>query len=123
MKAMRALPHPDAGQIDLATVLEALSDPTRLAIVARLSGCGDGDPRCSDFLDLAGKTNLAYHFAKLRTAGVVATRIEGTGRFMSLRRADLDARFPGLLDAVIASVRRPAKAPAPRRGRRAAARA
>jgi hypothetical protein len=31
------------------------------------------------------------------------TRIAGTNRFMRLRREDMDARFPGLLDAVISS--------------------
>ena len=36
------------------------------------------------------------------------TRIAGTARLMKLRREDLDARFPGLLDAVIASAARDA---------------
>ncbi len=34
------------------------------------------------------------------------TRIVGTNRLMKLRREDLDARFPGLLDAVIKSAAR-----------------
>jgi DNA-binding transcriptional ArsR family regulator len=113
---MRILPQPDVGQFDLASVLEALSDPTRLAIVARLAAGRPAETPCGGFLDLGSKTNLAYHFGKLRGAGVVSTRAEGTRRLMSLRRADLDARFPGLLDAVIACARRPAKkAPAVRR--------
>ncbi|MDQ2079708.1 helix-turn-helix transcriptional regulator [Xanthobacteraceae bacterium Astr-EGSB] len=120
MKSMRALPQPDLAQLDLANVLEALSDPTRLAIVSRLAAGDEPEVRCGTFLDLGSKTNLAYHLGKLRSAGVVSTRISGTSRFMSLRRADLDARFPGLLDAVVASARRPAKA-ATRRRRAAAA--
>jgi DNA-binding transcriptional ArsR family regulator len=107
--AMRILPQPEVGQFDLASVLEALSDPTRLAIVARLAVGRPTETPCGGFLNLGSKTNLAYHFAKLRAAGVVSTRAEGTRRLMSLRRADLDARFPGLLDAVIACARRPAK--------------
>jgi len=118
--SMRALPQPDLAQLDLANILEALSDPTRLAIVSRLAAGDEPEVRCGTFLDLGSKTNLAYHFGKLRSAGVVSTRISGTSRFMSLRRADLDARFPGLLDVVVASARRPAKA-ATRRRRVAAA--
>jgi DNA-binding transcriptional ArsR family regulator len=100
---MRALPHPDRDQIELAGVLEALSDPTRLAVVLRLADSPDAEPRCGTFLDLGSKTNLTYHFAKLRSAGVVRMRAEGTSRYMSLRRADLDSRFPGLLDNIIAA--------------------
>jgi hypothetical protein len=32
---------------------------------------------------------------------VTRTRVEGTQRFISLRRDDLEMRFPGLLDAVL----------------------
>lgn len=98
---MRLLPHPERDQIALPTVLDALSDPIRLAIVAELAG-GDEKP-CGGFTDLGSKPNLSYHIARLREAGVVNTRVAGTSRFISLRRADLDARFPGLLDAVLAA--------------------
>jgi hypothetical protein len=37
----------------------------------------------------------------LREAGVIEQRQLGTSRLNSLRRDDLDARFPGLLDAVL----------------------
>jgi cytochrome c1 len=58
-------------------------------------------------------------------AGVVRTRINGTSHHMSLRRADLDARFPGLLDTILAAARRQAGAApkaTPRRERKAAVR-
>jgi hypothetical protein len=41
------------------------------------------------------------HFRILREAGVTVTRVSGAKRLVSLRREDLDARFPGLLDAVL----------------------
>jgi DNA-binding transcriptional ArsR family regulator len=63
------------------------------------------EARCSTFAHLASKTNLTYHFAKLRAAGVTHARVEGTSRFISLRREDLEARFPGLLDTVINAAR------------------
>lgn len=95
--------HPTRDQIELPTVLDCLSDPIRLAIVyqlARQEGVSS-ELCCGNFHALAGKSNLAYHFAKLRECGLMQTRIAGTNRFMRLRREDLDARFPGLLDAVI----------------------
>ena len=114
---MRSLPHPHRDQLELALVLDALSDPTRLAIVEQLAADKD-ERRCGTFLDLGSKSNLTYHFTKLRSAGVVRIRIDGTARYMSLRRADLDARFPGLLDTILAA----ARSPASRRERRVAAR-
>jgi DNA-binding transcriptional ArsR family regulator len=97
------LPQPAADQIDLATVLTALGDPTRLAIVGYLARNEAVPLNCSQFLDFGSKTNLSYHLAKLREAGITSAKARGTNRFISLRRADLDARFPGLLDSVIAS--------------------
>ena len=122
---MRYLPHPIRDQIELSAVLEALSDPTRLAIVVGLAEQkAEWEARCGEFTHLGSKTNLTYHFAKLRAAGVTHARAEGTSRFISLRREDLNARFPGLLDTVIKSARssRTRHEPAPRkRSRRSAA--
>ncbi len=106
-----SLHHPDPDRLDLASVLHALSDPQRLSIVA----CLAGDPaprRCGQFgLDVT-KSTLTHHFRVLREAGVIEQREEGTARLNSLRRRDLDARFPGLLDAVLAGAEVPAHAPA-----------
>src|SRR5439155_26600740 len=104
------LPHPPSEQIELAAVLEALSDPTRLGIVIDLADRKtEWEARCGEFSHLGSKTNLTYHFAKLRAAGVTHARAEGTSRFISLRREDLEARFPGLLDTVIKAARSAAK--------------
>jgi DNA-binding transcriptional ArsR family regulator len=103
---MSYLPHPPSDQIELAAVLEALSDPTRLGIVVKLANQkAECETRCGEFVHLGSKTNLTYHFAKLRAAGVTHARAEGTSRLISLRREDLDARFPGLLDTVIKAAR------------------
>jgi DNA-binding transcriptional ArsR family regulator len=100
-----SLPHPSVEQLDLATILGVLGDPTRLGIVAYLAR-NEGTPlNCGQFLDLGSKTNISYHLAKLREAGVTRTEILGTSRLISLRRADLDRRFPGLLDSIIASAK------------------
>jgi DNA-binding transcriptional ArsR family regulator len=107
----RSIHHPTRDQIDLPMVLDCLSDPTRLAIVYTLALREQAATElcCGDFNALSGKSNLAYHFAKLRESGVMQTRIVGTNRLMRLRREDLDARFPGLLDAVIKSAGRDAE--------------
>ena len=105
---MRTLAHPSRDQLQLPTVLDCLSDPTRLAIVYRLAQHErDGSElRCGNFSGFGAKSNLAYHFAKLRECGLVQTRIAGTNRYMSLRQSDLDTRFPGLIGAVIAAAAR-----------------
>jgi DNA-binding transcriptional ArsR family regulator len=107
----RILPHPTRDQIELPLVMDCLSDPIRLAIVYNLAKREReaGELRCGDFLGLSGKSNLAYHFAKLRESGLMQTRAVGTARLMKLRREDLDNRFPGLLDAVLASAERDAE--------------
>jgi DNA-binding transcriptional ArsR family regulator len=119
----RYLPHPAREQIELPAVLDALSDSTRLAIVVDLAARkGEWEARCGAFCHLGGKTNLTYHFARLRAAGVTHARVEGTSRFISLRREDLDARFPGLLDSVVAAARETVrKSRSPARKRRNAA--
>lgn len=97
------LPHPNADQISLPIVLAVLGDPTRLAIVRFLASKEGVPMNCGRFLDLASKTNLSYHLAKLREAGITRTEAVGTSRLITLRRDDLDRRFPGLLDSVIAA--------------------
>ncbi|WP_026852234.1 ArsR/SmtB family transcription factor [Geothrix fermentans] len=96
---MRSLHHPGREQLDLPAVLYALSDPTRLEIVRRLAG--DGELACGTFGLPATKATLSHHFKVLREAGIIQTRVEGVHRYNSLRKQDLDARFPGLLKAVL----------------------
>ncbi|MGH7004662.1 MAG: ArsR/SmtB family transcription factor [Alphaproteobacteria bacterium] len=100
-----ALHHPETDEIALPAVLTALGDETRLAIIAILARHGDSERlmTCSYFLNLGSKTALSYHIAKLREAGIIHVRPEGTKRLLSLRRDDLESRFPGFLDSILAS--------------------
>jgi DNA-binding transcriptional ArsR family regulator len=99
--------HPTRAELEIAKVLHALSDPQRLCIVRSLAG--DPTPRRCGAFDLdVTKSTLTHHFRVLREAGVIDQREEGTARLNSLRREDLDARFPGLLDAVLAAASPPA---------------
>lgn len=98
------LPHPDTDQITLPNVLAALGDETRLAIIGCLARSDAiSGLVCGQLGGLCSKTNLTYHVAKLREAGVVNVRPDGTRRRVTLRRDDLEQRFPGFLDTVIAS--------------------
>jgi DNA-binding transcriptional ArsR family regulator len=102
---MTTIYHPEADQISLPNVLTALGDETRLAIIGALARDEQHALTCGQFLDLGSKTALSYHISKLREAGVVNVRPEGTKRMVTLRRADLDRRFPGFLDSIIATTR------------------
>ncbi len=96
---VESLPHPAAGQIELAAVLHALSDPMRLRIVVGLATV-DQRP-CGSFDLPVTKSTCTHHFKVLREAGVIKQRLEGTTRLNSLRREELEQRFPGLLDSVL----------------------
>jgi DNA-binding transcriptional ArsR family regulator len=96
--------------MSLAAVLAALSDPARVEIVRALAA--EGERTCGTFDLGLSKATRSHHFKVLREAGVTHTRAEGTHRHVSLRRADLEARFPGLLAAVLAAAEREAGATA-----------
>lgn len=97
-----SLHHPDTDELELPAVLHALSDPQRLSIVRELSACAEPQPCGTLKLDIS-KSTRTHHFRVLREAGVVRQQVNGTSRLTSLRRDDLDERFPGLLDAVLAT--------------------
>jgi len=102
--------EPSADELSLAAVMAALSDPARVQIVRALATCEERT--CGEFELGISKATRSHHFKVLREAGLTHTRSEGTHRHLSLRREDLDARFPGLLDAVLAAAEREAAVPA-----------
>jgi DNA-binding transcriptional ArsR family regulator len=95
------IPHPPAETLDLVTIMRTLGDPVRLQIVRLL---GDGLPRvCNELsgaLEIPPSTG-SYHLRLLRMAGITRTEAKGTERLITLRRAELDERFPGLVDVLI----------------------
>jgi DNA-binding transcriptional ArsR family regulator len=88
---------------DVTTVLQALADPVRIAIVRRLGECEDARA-CGSFDLPVSKSTLSHHFKVLHQAGIIQGRYEGTRKLISLRRADLEAAYPGLLDSVLRAV-------------------
>jgi DNA-binding transcriptional ArsR family regulator len=96
---MRNLHHPRTEELTLADVLHALSDPVRLQIVRSLAE--REEQSCSAVEASVSKSTLSHHFKVLREAGVTYTRVNGTHRLVSLRRDELEERFPGLLNSVL----------------------
>lgn len=95
------LTHPETTDIDLLDVLHALADPTRMTIVQTLRA--DPERACGTFPVQVAPSTLTHHFRVLREAGVIHQREEGTRRWTTLRLADLERRFPGLIDRILAS--------------------
>jgi DNA-binding transcriptional ArsR family regulator len=93
--------HPDIEEVALTTVLAALSDPLRLGLVRLLS---DGVERQWGELDApVANSTLSHHLKVLRSSGVTRTREEGTRCFVHLRADELENRFPGLLQSLLAA--------------------
>ena len=95
---MGELRHPPVNALTLADVFHAMSDPVRLEIVRRLADRREHAYAAFDFG--LSRATLSHHFRVLREAGLTRTRVEGKHRFVQLRHADLEARFPGLLGPV-----------------------
>jgi DNA-binding transcriptional ArsR family regulator len=96
------LEGPARDDLQLVAVLQALADPVRLQLVRVLAQAGS-EMSCTDIqhgLPISKSTG-SHHFKVLREAGITCTRVDGTRRFNSLRRADLEVRFPGLLDSIL----------------------
>jgi DNA-binding transcriptional ArsR family regulator len=95
------LVHPPPEAIHIISVLQALSDETRLAVVLALA-----NPASKTSTTLAkqlgiGQSTLSRHLRILREAGVTVMRPQGNLRWTRLRREELDTRYPGLLDTII----------------------
>ncbi|MDB5665715.1 transcriptional regulator [Cypionkella sp.] len=97
------LPHPAREELILSQVLFALSDPARLAIVSQLVEGPLDMARCYLTDPTIAKSTKSHLMRVLREAGVIRNEPKGRGRTLSLRREDLDYRFPGLLDAILSS--------------------
>ncbi|MFC8919045.1 transcriptional regulator [Streptomyces sp. WAC05374] len=98
----RELAHPARDEIRLEGVLHALSDPMRLRVVRELEAA-DAEVACS-YIELpVTKSTTTHHFRVLRESGVIRQCYRGTAKMNGLRREDLDALFPGLLDTVLAA--------------------
>ena len=98
----RTVEHPELSEVSLQQALEALADPVRRMVVCQLAQAG-GEKGCGTFETPVSDSTLTHHFTVLREAGVIRQHYRGTAKLNSLREAELEARFPGLLTAVVTS--------------------
>ena len=91
--------EPSQKDILLTAVLYALSDEVRLEIVRQLAE--RGELPCGVFELDCPKSSLSHHFRVLRESGLVSTKRSGAVLLNTLRRKEIEARFPGLIGEVI----------------------
>jgi DNA-binding transcriptional ArsR family regulator len=102
---MADYPTPAMDQVELVDVMRALADPTRLEILRVLA---DGEPHAKSASEWGfdvQKSTLSHHFKAMREAGLTRTLVDGRTHAIQLRRTELDARFPGLIEALVAGGR------------------
>lgn len=95
--------HPGIDDVTLESVLYALADPMRLAIVRKLTERGCGLNCSSAAPDALPKSTQSHHFQVLREAGLIRSERRGTEVVNTLRCGELETRFPGLLPAILSS--------------------
>ena len=101
---MRPLFHPAIEDIRPEAILHALSDPNRAAIYAQIvrSGCVEACSAVSALGDrVIPKSSLSAHFKVLREAGLIRSERHGVEMRNHSRCAEVEARFPGLLAAIL----------------------
>jgi DNA-binding transcriptional ArsR family regulator len=99
----RTLPQPGKEALEIVTVLHALADPVRIELVRALSAQRGPQTCALDAYDIdISAPTLSHHWRVLREAGLTTTFVEGRTRWVELRTEDVEARFPGLLAAVLA---------------------
>lgn len=97
--SLKTYVHPEIATVDLPTVLQALSDPGRLAIVQQILAA-DRPLACNEVEVDVSKATLSHHFEVLREAGLISTKVEGTKCLSSIRAKELEKQFPGLLTLI-----------------------
>ncbi|NNH70005.1 helix-turn-helix transcriptional regulator [Nocardia uniformis] len=96
----KSVDHPAIEDVAIDDVLHALADPTRRRIVRML--IEEGDRPCGTFgLGMAPST-ISHHFKALRNAGLIRQFDSGRQRMNTLRLTELETRFPGLVDSILA---------------------
>jgi DNA-binding transcriptional ArsR family regulator len=96
---MVVLLHPDIADVELVDILAALGHPLRLRIARALA---NGEERfCGEILPDIPKSSMTHHWRSLRESGVIRQRRDGRKLYLTLRRDELDTRFPGLLDLIL----------------------
>jgi DNA-binding transcriptional ArsR family regulator len=98
----RPFVHPPIETITLESVLYALADPVRLAIVRKLGLLGGCGLNCQTAApETMAKSTQSHHFQILREAGLIRSERRGVEVVNTLRCAEIDSKFPGLVPAIL----------------------
>ena len=92
-------PHPKVRDLELTRVLHTLSDPIRLEVVRRLAA--HRELTCGELCGGRPKSSMSHHFCILIDAGILQVTAVGTSHRNTLRMADLEQRFPGLMLTIL----------------------
>ncbi|MET9258776.1 helix-turn-helix domain-containing protein [Amycolatopsis sp. NPDC004079] len=105
----RTLPEPVVESFDLTVILGALADPGRRTILRAMYQAG-GPVDCATLVEKAGlglsNPTISHHYRVLREAGLTRTVTEGRRRIVHVRTDEVEGRFPGLLEAILAAPER-----------------
>lgn len=107
----RPFTHPSIKEVTIDSVLYALSDPIRRSIVIKLLGCKDMNCSKAACTELPPST-ISFHYKVLRESGLVRSEKKGVEVMNSIRRVEIDKRFPGLLEAILTHHKFPKGSPA-----------
>jgi DNA-binding transcriptional ArsR family regulator len=104
VKCVRFLFHPSVEDVKVEAILQALSDPVRVAIYAGIVG-QECSQNCTTFSVINEKTipksTLSQHFKTLREAGLIRGERRGVEMHNTSRCAEIDKRFPGLIASIV----------------------
>jgi DNA-binding transcriptional ArsR family regulator len=95
----RPLHHPSPADIGLDGILHALADPVRRSIVGKLIALGEMN--CGETCGDMAPSTISHHHRILRESGLIRSEKRGVAVINSVRHAEIDALFPGLLAAIL----------------------
>jgi len=101
---MRPLFHPAVEDVNVEGILHALSDLTRVQILAQIVNA-QCSQNCSAFLEISDKpipkSTLSQHFNVLRAAGLIRSERRGVEMHNTPRLEELDDRFGPLIRSIL----------------------
>ena len=97
----RPFVHPALEDITLESVLYALADSTRLAIIRKLASRGCPTNCQTAAPDNLPKSTQSHHYQVLREAGLIRSERKGTEVVNILRCSEIESKFPGLVPAIM----------------------
>lgn len=97
----RPFVHPQMDDVSLESVLYALADPARLAIIQCLTNQGCAMNCSAAAPETLAKSTQSHHYRILRDAGIIRSERRGTEVINSLRCKEIEKKFPGVIATIL----------------------